>query len=73
MYFYTFVLCLIAECEAEAEQWLDQVYEVEYRALLEPAIQKDWEYNTNVTDENAAAAVRTLLQHVAFGHPLHFH
>ena len=28
------------------------------RALLEGYVQKDWEYNTDITDENAAESVR---------------
>lgn len=48
-----------AECEDEARQWLNLIYEVEYRQLLEVATQRDWEYNTNINQENADASVRS--------------
>ena len=46
------------ECEVLARDWLDNVYEPDMRALLEGYVQKDWEYNTDITDENAAESVR---------------
>ena len=47
-----------AECEAVARDWLDNVYEPDMRALLEGYVQRDWEYNTDITDENAGESVR---------------
>ena len=43
--------------EEQAQQWLDEVYEIEHRALDEVYVQKDWEYQTNINDETSAAAV----------------
>ena len=51
-------LIFAGECEALARDWLDNVYEPDMRALLEGYVQKDWEYNTDITDENAAESVR---------------
>lgn len=48
---------LAGECEALARDWLDNVYEADMRTLLEGYVQKDWEYNTDITDENAAESV----------------
>lgn len=47
-----------ADCEAAARDWLDNVYEVEHRALDEAAVQADWVYNTNINQENSDASVR---------------
>ncbi len=47
-----------AACENFAVDWLDNTYEPEMRAFYENYVQKDWEYNTNINDENAAASVR---------------
>ena len=45
------------DCEDDARAWLDQVYEIEHRALDEMVGQKDWEYSTNINEQTAAASV----------------
>ena len=52
------MMCIFSEeCEAAAKDWLDNTYEEEYRLLLETWTQRDWEYNTNINDDTAAASV----------------
>ena len=48
---------LLGDCEDDARAWLDQVYEIEHRALDEMVGQKDWEYSTNINEQTAAASV----------------
>ncbi len=42
--------------EACVLDYLDNVYEVEYRQLLEDATQADWIYNVEINDDNAEAS-----------------
>ena len=41
---------------------LDNTYENEYRQLLEFASQKDWVYNTDISDQHAIDSVSLLTQ-----------
>ncbi len=43
-----------------ARNWIDNVYEVEHRALDELVGQKEWEYQTNINDDTSAASVSHL-------------
>ena len=47
----------ICEKQDEARQWLDNEYEKDHRILDEESGQKEWEYQTNISDETAAASV----------------
>ena len=51
------VIPLLITAEECARSFLDDEYEPTYRQFLEEATQLDWNYNTRITDENAAAAV----------------
>ena len=44
------------ECEREAEDWLDNVFEVQMRGWAEFATQKSWMYNVDITDEHAESS-----------------
>ena len=52
-------LILLDDCSDEnlVKNWLDNVYEIEHRELDELVGQKEWEYQTNINDETAAASV----------------
>lgn len=47
--------------EAQAKEFLE-VYDKEYSRLSTESIQADWNYNTNLTDENAAIVVVSFCQ-----------
>lgn len=51
--------------EAAAREFLDQ-YNTEYADLVNLYVIADWNYNTNLTDENADAAVRNGKKSFAF-------
>jgi hypothetical protein len=61
-----------AECESVARDWLDNVYEPEMRVLTEIYVQKEWEYNTNINDLTAQAAVSHMADMGATGLGEHF-
>lgn len=45
------------DCEDEAKKWLDEVYEKDHRELDQEVGQKEWEYQTWITDANSDASV----------------
>lgn len=45
-------------CESFASDYVYKTYETETSSLLNAATVADWNYNTNLTDENAIIAVR---------------
>jgi hypothetical protein len=51
------VACFGSDCQAEAKKYLAEKYEVEASKLANELAEAEWTYQTNVTDENAAAAV----------------
>ncbi len=54
-------------CDEEfAQDWLDNVYEEEERALLEEVVQADWNYNVDINDANAAASTQAKLEIAAY-------
>ncbi len=54
-------------CDEEfAQDWLDNVYEEEERALLEEVSQADWNYNVDITAANAAASTQAKLEYSAY-------
>ena len=55
--FECFKIKYVDDCEEQARDFLNSIYEKDHRELDELMNQKQWEYQTNINEETSAAAV----------------